>query len=190
MKKLLLILILVASLFGEEDLEYELNNMTLEQYKVLVRVYKVGVKYDLQYTLMAIAWQESKFGKYMVNLNDPSAGVFHNNIESVCSRENNCNEWNKSRLFEKLLFDFDFASKHALAELEFWKNYYTNKNKNANVIWTKTIKSYNAGFRLENGLRYSIMIKAKVRVLQKYIKNHPNIFNQIIIMDIKNLFKD
>jgi hypothetical protein len=118
--------------------------------------------------MTAIAWQESKFGKYMVNLSDPSFGVFHNLITSVQKRHkgHKSNKWNRDRLVEKLLFDYNFSFNESLKELIFWQNVY----KGCNGKWSKTVASYNAGYNHKNGYVYLNSIKNKIRALRIYFK--------------------
>lgn len=146
-------------------LEEELKNLNLSQKEVLEKVYEEGKKYNLELTLTAICWEESQFGKYMVNISDPSFGYFHNSVKSIQNRHKS-NNWNTSRLIERLLFDIDFGVEQAVLEIKFWQKVYKGKPK----AWSKMVSSYNAGYKYRNGEMYLFKIKEKIRALKKYKK--------------------
>jgi hypothetical protein len=119
--------------------------------------------------MAAIAWQESKFGKWMINLSDPSCGVFHNLLKSVAKREGkSVSKFSQARICEQLIEDFDFSFSQSLAELEYWKNYWKSKGYKNNELWRRTVMSYNAGFNYKNGKTYLDNIIKKIRILKKY----------------------
>ena len=68
MLKLILILF---SLFLYASPFKKIDSLSKEQYNNLIWIYQQGKKYNLGLTLTAIAWQESHFGKYSINLSDP-----------------------------------------------------------------------------------------------------------------------
>jgi len=145
----------------------ELNNLSKEQYDNLVWIYQQGKKYDLEFTLTAIAWQESKFGKYPINLSDPSGGLFHNLLGSVCCRLSlTPNQWNQSRILERLVGDREFALQQAIAELHYWENYW--KVRRSTRIWSYMVMSYNGGHR--GSKKYLKEIKRKIRILRIFFK--------------------
>ena len=146
-----------------ESLLKEFNAMTPEQKKIACMVFKKAKEFNLQYTMTAIAWEESKFGKYTINLADPSFGIFHNQIDSVANRHGVRSKWGKSRLAEQLLNSFDFSFSEALAELQYWQTYYKHSwNK-----WSKMVMSYNAGYSYKNGKCYYQRIVLKIKALHK-----------------------
>jgi len=164
MLKLLLVLLtfsLYASPFKEID------SLSKKQYTNLIWVYKQGKKYDLELTLTAIAWQESAFGKYPINLSDPSGGLFHNLLSSVCCRLSlTPNQWNQSRILERLISDKEFALQQAVAELLYWNNYW--KVRRSTRVWSYMVMSYNGGHR--GSKKYYIDIVKKVKYLKRYFK--------------------
>jgi len=167
--KLLLLILLTVGLYAETDkaLYKELNNLTYSQSRILVKTFMNAKTFDYEYTMTAIAWHESHFGRYMINLRDPSFGVFHNNIRSVANRHNvKVGSWKASRLAESLVLDYDFSFAESLSELKYWDNYYKGKYK----AWSSTVMSYNAGFKKENGAKYLQAIKQKIKILKKYFK--------------------
>ena len=158
-------------------LMYELNHLSTSQYEVLLKTYAKGSAFNLELTMTAIAWQESYFGKWKINLADPSFGVFHNLISSVMERHNLKGNWNRSRIAEKLLDDYDYSFAESLAELTFWRMYW--KNKKIPRVWSHMVMSYNAGSNYNNGKNYLKHIRFKIYALKKYIKQHKKIFHEI-----------
>ena len=156
----------------------ELNNFSYEQYKILLKTYAKAQPFDLSLTMIAIAWEESQFGKNMVNYADPSFGVFHNLLGSVMRRHDYKNtNWKKSRVIEALLFDYDFSFSESLNELEMWKSYW--KRKNVEDQWVHMVRSYNTGVKWTDEEHYVDKIILKVRILKLYIKKHKKLFDAI-----------
>lgn len=150
--KNLIFLILIISTSYTKDLNSILNNMTVQQKAELARAYLVGEKHNLGLTLTAIAWQESQAGKWLINLDDPSFGLFHIKPTSK--------GWNRSREAEKLL-TFEYSSRRVIEILNYWSAYHKGN-------WRKMIKSYNAGFNYNSpkAAEYLKNIQAKVMVLK------------------------
>jgi len=175
MKKTFLLTIFICILYIsnltgasiEVKLIKELENLNINQKELLVKTFLKAKEYDLEYTMTAIIWQESKFGKYVVNLSGPSFGPFHNLVRSVQQRHRS-NEWNTDRLIERLLFDYNFGFNEALTELQFWKRVYKNKP----LSWRKMVASYNAGYNHKNGEAYLFNIRNKINALRSYFKIH------------------
>jgi len=166
MLKLILTLVFISlSLYASPF--KKIDSLTTEQYNNLIWIYQQGKKYDLELTLTAIAWKESHFGKYPINLSDPSGGLFHNLLGSVCCRLNlTPNQWNQSRILEKLISDKEFALQQAVAELLYWKSYWKVRNKR--YLWKRMISSYNGGHK--GNIRYYKDIVKKIRYLKRYFK--------------------
>ena len=119
--------------------------MSDQQKEILIQSYKLGEPFDMGFSLAAIAWQESSCGRYLINLQDPSAGVFHNNIISVLNRHGmRDTQWNRNFLAMKLINDFEFSAAESLAELEFWQSIHGDNN------WLDIWQSYNGGFSYMN----------------------------------------
>jgi hypothetical protein len=156
----------------------ELNNLTINQIRVLLKTYDKAKHFDLELTLCAIAWQESYFGKYKINLADPSFGVFHANINTVIKKHNYKNtKWRQSRLAEALINDYDFAFSEALNELEYWKSYW--KQKEVKDLWIHFVRSYNTGFAWTENEHYIDEIVLKIRVLKVYFKKNKVYFDKL-----------
>ena len=180
MKRLILILCMlmcsVSTISSSGLLSLYLNlleKLNDGQKRVLVDSYTYGKNFDLGYTLAAIAWKESNFGMYMTNLGDGkygSYGVFHILLDHAIVRHNikATNKWNKSRLVERLIFDFDFSAQEAIGQLEYWKNKF--KNKENTLAWA--IAGYNAGNKgldSSKGQSYRTDVKYKIRALEIYM---------------------
>ena len=115
--------------------------------------------------MMAIAWKESLGGLYTVNLQDPSCGIFHNNINTVLKRHPEIRDtgFNRNVLCSKLQEDIRFALEETKKELDFWKKYHKSN-------WNKVWSSYNGGFR--GNPEYSDDIKNKIKAFKiMYVNN-------------------
>lgn len=168
MKKLILILLFLTTIFAASNLETEYQKMSNKQKAVLKKSFNLGQPFDFGYTLAAIAWVESNAGKYMINIQDPSFGIYHNNINSVMGRHPDYKDtpFQRNKVAQMLIEDIDFSAAEALAELEYWKNIHGSKR------WSKIWASYNGGFNY-NGVkptRYAKKIKKRISVLKKYIR--------------------
>lgn len=152
----------------------QLENLTKEQKKIMLYSYRVGEPEDLGYSLAAIAWKESMFGKYMLNLADGrlgSFGVYHILLEYAIARARIKDDWNTSRLAERLMYDLDFSAKEAIGELKFWKNYF-RKNK---YQWKSMFAAYNAGtaaLKSKKGKQYADDAVLRVKALERYFEKH------------------
>jgi len=147
-KRITIALTLLVSLVvaqATSSLEKEYNAFNSEQMEILQRAYEVGKPFNLGYTMAAIAWQESRCGKYILNLQDPSAGVFQNNIKSVMARhmQNDSTlkdtKFQRNYMAQKLAFSFELSAAEALAELEYWIS--VREKGNWFLLW----QSYNGG---------------------------------------------
>lgn len=151
----------------KQDIIYTIINnskyYTIAQKQIILRSYEVGKPYDIGYTLAAISVKESTAGKYQINFNDPSCGIYHNLLSSVLSRLGyKDNYMNRSMICTQLIYDTAFAEQQAIEELLFWKRKYEGQP----LAWQHMIQSYNAGYNHNNGHSYFI----KVNKLVKYFK--------------------
>jgi hypothetical protein len=139
-------------------LAYE--GLTDNQMGVMYKAYQAGKEHDMAYSLAAIAWKESSAGKYMVNLQDPSAGAFHITINNalVYLKWEDTN-FNRNRAAQLLIEDFQLAANFAMINLQFWKDQYGSN-------WTKIWASYNAGYNWKNGVKYSQDIARKIKKIK------------------------
>ena len=139
-------------------LAYE--GLTDNQMGVMYKAYQAGKEHDMAYSLAAIAWKESSAGKYMINLQDPSAGVFHITINNalVYLKWKDTN-FNRNRAAQLLIQDFQLAANFAMINLQFWKDQHGEN-------WSKVWASYNAGWNWKNGRKYSQDIANKIRMIK------------------------
>ncbi|RDU58147.1 hypothetical protein [Helicobacter sp. MIT 99-5507] len=145
-----------------------------DQKEIVAYAYNYGKKYNLGFTLAAIAWHESCAGEYRMNFADPSAGIYHALIPGVIKRYQMLKDtgFNRNVIGELLIRDDEFASKVAIDELLFW-----DKVRNGN--WKDIIKSYNKGYLWEKSDKYNEIaenyynnIKLKKEILEKYIPKY------------------
>jgi len=175
MKKLVFVLLFVLSLNADtvsKNLEYLRNDMTFNQKYIMFKVFNMSKKYDLQYTMTAISWQESKFGKWKINLRDPSCGYFHKLLPEYAKELGlKPNNWNMSRACEKLQ-DFDISFEVAIETFkrkEKWCRRHLH-TENKGIIWKCAVKRYNgSGIRADN---YYNKIVKKIKALRIYMSNN------------------
>jgi len=131
--------------------------LSAKQKKIASKVWKKAKEFDLQYTMTAIAFKESSFGRALLNDNDGrgtdlgSYGVFHNLVDSVYDRymdvkpKSKIEQWEtKLYLAKRLRDDFDFSFTQALAELKYWENYAIAHGQKWNK-WKLMVMRYNGG---------------------------------------------
>ena len=152
----------------------ELKNLSDSQLDTLLKVWRYGVDDDLSYTLAAIAWKESNFGKYTLNLSDGkygSFGVFHINLEYHIKRVKASSNWSRDREAEKLLNSLEYSTSHALGVLKYYISYHTKKSGGKSSL-VKAIASYNAGFnhKSSKGQAYSKDVVLRIKVLTQFFK--------------------
>ena len=160
-----------------KTLYLNLLKLDREQLYILDSSYLVGKDYDLGLTLAAIAWHESNFGKYMLNLADNltsrypgSYGPYHVSLKSIMAKFKHKNTWIASRTAERLMQDLKYSQKWALNELLYWKRYW--KSKRHPFVWSKMVASYNNGYNsnsTKKGRWYLEYIKRRVKALKAFL---------------------
>lgn len=155
---------------SEPDLINSCEIFTKEQQKVLQYSYEKGKEHNLQWTLAAIAWQESSAGQKLKNKNSDSYGLYGNMLSTVNSRlkdEEFKKNLPKIPLTQKqtvmlIQHDWEFAATFALVELEYWKNRHSGDRG-------KMISSYFGGnkFNSKSAKYYRSCIDEKIRELKK-----------------------
>ena len=157
---ILLVTLFLGNIFA---LEFDPSNLSKDEMRMLKQIKKEGAKYGLSYSLMAIAIKESSIGKYLVNVNSKDFGLYQANIKTVINREKvKDTSWNRNKLAMKLISDFKFATKNAIAELEYWKKVHKND-------WRRVWSSYNGGwsYNSKRARKYSRQIASIVRKLRQ-----------------------
>ena len=146
------------------------KDLTLKQQNLLINVYLRAKKYNLKYTLTAIAWKESNAGAIPVNVFDPSCGVFHNNLKVVGKSVNNFipSKYNYNKLCNKLITDTEFSMDQAVRVIRYFQKYYHNN-------WMKIWGAYNGGFHPNKKYAKDIWyrIKAIKYVTKKIAERNP-----------------
>ena len=161
LKITLLVMLFITNIFASN---FNATKLTSQEIKTLKQIKKQGEKYGLSYSLMAIAVKESSIGKYLVNVDSKDYGLYQANIKTVLSRQKAKNtSWNRNKYAMRLISDFKFATKNAIAELNYWKKIHKND-------WKKVWSSYNGGWKYNSkrARKYSrdiaIIIKRLKRV--------------------------
>lgn len=150
-------------------LDKEFKSFSNKEYKTMLQIMSYGIKDDLGYTLAAIAWKESMFGRWNLNLSDGkkgSYGPFHILLEYSLKRNSITTNWGESRLAEKHLYDLEFTTNEAISILKDFKS-----RDNCNLRCA--IASYNAGNNghlKQSGQIYANEIFARIAYLKKIIK--------------------
>jgi len=163
--KILLVIFLAFSLNATS-----LRNLSYQQKEILQYVYSRAKEFDLQLTMTAIAWQESQFGQFELDLHDPSCGIFHVMPALLAVKVGlDNNNWNRSRLCEKLIEDKDFSFSAALLELKYWQNYW--RSQHVKRVWSHMVASYNGGYNISIKTNtYLKHIIHKIRLLKVYLR--------------------
>lgn len=154
------ILLFITNIFATN---FDFNKLSKKDIQTLKDIKKLGEKYGLSYSLMAIAIKESSLGKYLVNVDSMDYGLYQANINTVIDRYKAKNtSWNRNIYAMKLISDFNFATKTAIAELKYWKKVHNND-------WKKVWSSYNSGWKYntKRARKYSRDIETIIRELKK-----------------------
>lgn len=150
---------------------HALDEFNDSQNEVLLYAYYYGKDFDLGYILAAIAWKESCAGEYLINFQDPSAGIYHAHIPSVIKKYTKYKDtpFIRNVIGQMLIADARLASAIALDNLHYWQK--INKGNLQN-----TLKSYNSGFSWKSNAtinktaqNYANDIERKATALQSYL---------------------
>ena len=158
----LLLVLMLTPVRAEQGDSY--RSLTSEQKSLLNQAYHYGSKFDLGYSLAAIAWQESFVGDRVVYLNmqDPSAGLWHKQI-NYALRYFDIKETGLeiNRMAQHLIDNMDFAAALAVADVLYWLDIHDDN-------WPRAWASYNAGYNYNSkaGKAYSRQIVMKVKKLK------------------------
>ncbi len=163
-KLIIIILFLLPISIKAQSLKYDFNHLSKEQITILKKTCQAGIKDNLCLTMVSIAWQESDLGLYQINLQDPSAGIYHIKISTAMSyiTPHIANTpFNRNRVAMWLIDYSNWSAKLAIKQLQFWLRYW-------NGNWFKAVGSYNGGYKWNR--RYARKIANKVRFLRHHIK--------------------
>ena len=172
MKKLLLIFLFVlanAKIYSVKENLYHLKHLSKSQYEILIQTWNYAKAYNLQYTLTAIVWQESDFGKYLINLQDPSCGYFHKLLPEYAKELGlKPNNWNMSRVCQELL-NYDTSFMVALQTLTKKKNYCKiHYGYRGGQLWRCMVVGYN-GFSRKGRIYYKNIVN-KIKALKIFME--------------------
>lgn len=147
----------------------ELDNLNKDQLKTLYKTFYYGKQHDLHWTLTAIAWKESNFGKYLINPRSKDYGVFQINLKTYKRRyasEIATNNLSDDTIKSYLVRYYDLNAIAAIDELLFWQSVHGKQ-------WTKIWASYNDGTVISSkGRAYSRDIAKRIKLLQHFIGEH------------------
>lgn len=148
MKKILLIgvvnFIFTTMLLADKTIEYikEFDSLKTYQIQTLKMIMNMAEKDNLSYTAGAIAWKETKLGRWQININSDlsmDCGLFGNNTKSVLNREDiKLSSYNYKEICTDLILDVEYAYTQFKAEISLWKHIHEED-------WLKTWGSYNSG---------------------------------------------
>lgn len=189
LKKLIMFLFIISCLIcssysntKKDLLKRQLINLDKQQLEILVKSFVYGEKENFAYELTVIAWKESFFGRYPINLEDGkygSFGPYHVLLEHSMRRNKTRGTWEKSRLAERLILDVAFSASDALIIL---KDFYIRTVKLDNRIY-KTLAMYNAGvkgYKSNAGIRYAEDGILRIKVLKEWMAEN-DIENKLIV---------
>ena len=166
--------------------------LSVKQKKNANKVWEKAKQFNLQYTMTAIAFKESSFGRALLNDNDGrgtdlgSYGIFHNLVDSVYDRymdvkpKSKIKQWEiKLHLAKRLRDDFDFSFTQALAELKYWENYAIARGQKWNK-WKLMIMCYNGGTYGDKNIKSIIYYYEIVNIIKaiKWYKQHQKLIEK------------
>jgi len=122
--------------------------LSTNQINVLHHAHQVGLEFNLEHTLPALALTESSAGEYLVNGHSNDFGVYQANKKTICNQagfkldSSECD----GEVFE-VSFNISKSDEHAIKTLLYWRNYHKAKS----FTWYEDmIRSYNEGFNYKN----------------------------------------
>ena len=147
----------------------DLNNLSYEQRGLAFEIARLTFAFNLSYTAIAIAWQESNLDKYPVNLSDPSCGPFHKMVVPYLKgRDRRVNSFTKNQACAELMSDIELSTSVFLEDMEYWKLSLKRRGIKENTL-TYMIRSYNAGYNVNSKAAkdYEKSVKARIKALQQ-----------------------
>ena len=145
----------------------EFRNLSEKQVDIAREIYYKAKPYALSIEAVAIAWQESNLGEYPINLQDPSCGPFHININTYVNRYNiKKTGFHKNKACSMLVNDVDVSVSAFIAEFEAWK---VSHNKKGNTSTEHILRSYNAGYNYnsEQAKNYAKHVLARMEAIKE-----------------------
>lgn len=155
-----ILLFIICPKLNSSELKWE--KLSEQQKNTARDIYRLGKPYNLENTLVAIAWQESRLGLVPINLQDPSCGVMHINVKTYLGLHKlKDTPYNRNWYCNRLLSDLHLTISTAIEVLLWYKNYHRGN-------YSKMVKSYNAGFNthLPQADKYYKEVFHNVKILQ------------------------
>ena len=149
-----------------KEYQEQWDNMTKEERKNALLVYKMAAKDNLSLTATAISWEESQFGKIQKNYNPGSntldCGLFGNNSKTVANKiDKEHNNKVMKEICSNLISNPNYSYKFFVNEIKTWEQVHKGK-KNINK---KILASYNGGYKGNN--TYAERVALRIKLLQK-----------------------
>ena len=133
-------------------------SLDLDQYVLASKIYSKSNSIEL----ISISFVESRLGKYPINLQDPSCGVFHIHIKYLLKQLGlKDTPFNRNKLCSDLL-DLDYSISLATNTLDYFYKYHKQDYK-------KTIQSFNSGFSLFS-YNYFFKVKNTTKEIKQCLK--------------------
>lgn len=154
----------------------DLEKLSTAQYDIMIKSYEIGLANGMDYILPAIAWKESNFGDYMLNLSDGqygSFGPYHIRLDYSIKRNNITGKWERDRHAEKLISDTSYSALEAVELINYWIKHLKIENNKDKLI-RELFSAYNAGYKYNDKLAVKYGNDALIRVsaLKIYFLKH------------------
>jgi len=170
LKRLILVLALLVTLVQADELDDrfdgELKKLSYLQIEVLHDSLRKGSPFNLSWSMTAIAWEESNFGKNRVGRTTPDYGVYQINLKTfkdryadVIKRHNSSD----AEIIEMLKYNDELNFSASLTEIQYWLHVYKGDHYKA---WA----SYNGGWK--GSKRYANIIQKRIKALKKFMAKH------------------
>ena len=174
MKKLILSIVLLLSfstvnatnLLTMTEIERQWFKLKPYQRINLIRIFQRAAEDDLSWTAVAIAWEESKYGRFQMGFpknGSYDCGVMHNNTTSVLARKGlKPSLYNKLGVCTSLIVNPEESYLEFVKEVRYWE-----RVRGAGE-WSAIWRGYNAGYT-GGGKNYSTMISRRIRTVKKFL---------------------
>lgn len=149
----------------------ELENLNASQKEVMMKAYVAGTTSGYGMLVPAIAWKESFFGKYMINVHDGkygSFGPYHVRLDTYAKYKNVINSFSISVLASQFVTDLEFSTRVAVEYL----NMFSNHRHTTNTPTFDTAAKYNGGglgYKKLQSMRYALDVLCRMKALEIYI---------------------
>lgn len=162
MKKLILILILICSTqsYADDFSDYQVKNlkMAYNYGKKSARSMKRSNADQIGYVMAAIMWKESTAG-INCGRNGDAIGAFQTRTSTIQQRLRQNGIKKSHNQIERDLMVKSESAKWAYEELNYWLGVHDGNMK-------KAVASYNAGWNISKGMKYSASVLSKANYLK------------------------